>query len=560
MARLVPPDPPERDRGAERAVWEALRDQLPDDAVLFAGLQLQHGDDALEIDLLVAWPGVGMAVIEVKGGHVTVGDDGVWRQSGTSGQHDIEPVDQVRRARFALGDLLARRGLDARHARTVHMLALPHTPLSRWWDSASLPRTLVLDRDDLASAASLVRCAVDDHGTGHRPLAHADVGPLLTYLSGAFPSQLEVLAGAAAHEDRLDQLTADQAEIAEMLDSFTRLQVVGGAGTGKTWLALQVARRRAREGRRVALLCYSRGLGRYLQRVTAAWPARDRPAYVGLFHDLAVEWGAPPADDDAPAHYWETTLPRALGDLAAHRPLEARFDAVVVDEAQDFGDAWWSSTLACLRDPAAGGLFVFLDEEQKVFARDGVAPIDVPPLRLSKNVRSTKQIAQLGGALRADTVTPRGGTGPAVRLVHARPEDAVDAADEALEALLAEGWEPGQVVLLTTGSRHPMQREVVDHHGHAGYWDEFLAGTDVFYGHVLGFKGLERTVVVLTVNGFRADEDADYARRLLYTGTSRARVLLVVVGEKAVIEEIGGEAVRRRLEDAEVWVPGRAAE
>lgn len=555
MARLVPPDPPERDRGAERAVWEALRDQLPDDAVLFVGLHLQHDDAALEIDLLVAWPGVGMAVIEVKGGHVSVDDDGVWTQSGASGQHVIEPVEQVRRARFALIDLLARRGLDARHARTAHMLALPHTPLPRTWDSAGLARTQVLDRDDLNSAAGLVKRAIDEHGSGHAFLPADDVPALTEYLSGAFPSQVEALAAVAAHEHHLDQLTADQAAVAEMLDSFTRLQVVGGAGTGKTWLALQVARRRAREGQRVALLCYSRGLGRFLQRVTSAWPARDRPAYVGLFHDLALEWGAPPADDDAPASYWETTLPQALGDLAASRAPEARFDAVVVDEAQDFGDAWWASTLACLRDPAAGGLFVFLDEEQKVFARDGVAPIDAPPLRLSKNVRSTKQIAQLSGALRADTVTPRGGVGPAVRLVPAGSDDAVEAADEALDALLDEGWDPGQVALLTTGSRHPMQREVVDHRGYAGYWDEFFAEADVFYGHVLGFKGLERTVVVLTVNGFREDEDADYARRLLYTGTSRARVLLVVVGERDVIEEIGGEAVRRRLEDAQVWDP-----
>lgn len=78
----------------------------------------------------------------------------------------------------------------------------------------------------------------------------------------------------------------------------------------------------------------------------------------------------------------------------------------------------------------------------------------------------------------------------------------------------------------------------------------FFAGDDVFYGHVLGFKGLERTVVVLAVNGFR---ERDRARRLLYTGMSRARVQLVVVGPRAVIEDVGGEGVRRRLAAAEDW-------
>ena len=94
----------------------------------------------------------------------------------------------------------------------------------------------------------------------------------------------------------------------------------------------------------------------------------------------------------------------------------------------------------------------------------------------------------------------------------------------------------------------------VDHGGYAAYWDDFLAGTDVFYGHVLGFKGLERTVVVLAVNGFR---EAERARRMLYTGLSRARVLLVVAGPRAEIERLGGDAVRHRLHDAQEWSPGR---
>ena len=73
----------------------------------------------------------------------------------------------------------------------------------------------------------------------------------------------------------------------------------------------------------------------------------------------------------------------------------------------------------------------------------------------------------------------------------------------------------------------------------------------MFYGHVLGFKGLERPVVVLSVNGVR---DVARAREMLYTGLSRARSLLVVVGPRAWIEQVGGEAVRRRLGKAVGWV------
>lgn len=63
-------------------------------------------------------------------------------------------------------------------------------------------------------------------------------------------------------------------------------------------------------------------------------------------------------------------------------------------------------------------------------------------------------------------------------------------------------------------------------------------------GHVLGFKGLERPVVVLAVNGFR---DLARAREMLCVGLSRARTQLVVCGDRTLIRQVGGEGVDRRL-------------
>lgn len=81
-----------------------------------------------------------------------------------------------------------------------------------------------------------------------------------------------------------------------------------------------------------------------------------------------------------------------------------------------------------------------------------------------------------------------------------------------------EGWQPGQIALLVTGRKHQLQKEVLDYHGWDGYWDAFFAGDDVFYGHVLGFEGLERPVVVLAMNGIR---DQSRAREYLYRRSRR---------------------------------------
>jgi len=60
---------------------------------------------------------------------------------------------------------------------------------------------------------------------------------------------------------------------------------------------------------------------------------------------------------------------------------------------------------------------------------------------------------------------------------------------------------------------------------------------------VLGFKGLERRVVVLALNEREATERS---RERLYVGLSRARDELVVVGEP-VVEQVAGPAVLREL-------------
>lgn len=138
----------------------------------------------------------------------------------------------------------------------------------------------------------------------------------------------------------------------------------------------------------------------------------------------------------------------------------------------------------------------------------------------------------------------RGGDGPTVRFVPAPTDGALGAADDEVEALMDAGWDPGSICLLTTGHRHPEQQTQTERHGHLGYWRQFWEGDDVFYGHVLGCKVLERSAIVLCVN---EGGERDRARERLYVGMSRATDQLVVVGDPAVIRRVGGPEVAKRL-------------
>jgi len=166
------------------------------------------------------------------------------------------------------------------------------------------------------------------------------------------------------------------------------------------------------------------------------------------------------------------------------------------------------------------------------------------PLVLDHNPRNTKQIHESFGPLAPSRMYSGGGDGVAVRFVPASPDDALSVADDEVDALLDEGCKPENICLLTTGKRHPIQVERTDFHDQDGYWKTFWDSDEVFYGHVLGCKGLERRAVVLCVN---QGDLRDRARERRYVGMSRATDELVVVGDPTVVRHVGGSEVAKRL-------------
>lgn len=258
---------------------------------------------------------------------------------------------------------------------------------------------------------------------------------------------------------------------------------------------------------------------------------------------MAREWGIEITGSRDDSGFWEVELPALMAARAADLRPEARFDSVIVDEAQDFAEDWWTPLVGALRDETSGGIYAYSDERQRVFARFGRPPLAMVPLVLDHNLRNTRQIAQsffslpdLDGAAR--------GRRTLVELVPVTTADAIGVADDQIERLLDEGWEPKDVALLTMGARHPVQKERQETLGFAGYWQEFWSNDDVFYGHVLGFKGMERRAIVLCVN---EDGTRDRSRERLYVGMSRATERLVVVADPAVVERVGGREILEKL-------------
>lgn len=537
---------------SERVVWERLRGTVADGTVLLANVRLTSQRKDHELDIVVLMPDVGIVVVEVKGGSVSVDAQGHWWSGGGTRKSRVRPVEQCRDGKYALREFIEAdpRWRNRRsRVRFGHAVVVPFTDLADDFATTDCPRWMISGSRDLDDLAGRIHDVAAMQENEQRVPSDGDIALVVEILTGRGRPVPDVAADADERAATADRLTQEQAALLKATRLIPRMEIRGGAGSGKTILALTQAKdltrgQGDRPAQRVALVCYSIGLSQYFMRQLAGVPRRHHPAFVGSFEDLANEWGIDTASHDRnDADFWERDLAARMTEIASGLPDGKKFDAVIVDEAQDFADHWWFPLMKALRDEDEGGLYVYSDENQRIFARFGQPPVPLVPLVLDHNLRNTQQIARAFGPLAPMRMHLRGGDGAEVTFVPCARDDAVGVADDQVDVLLATGWEPQHVALLTMGSRHPAQVERQEAQGHVGYWRSFWDNDDVFYGHVLGCKGLERRAVVLCVNA----KNTERAREMLYVGMSRATDQLVVVGDPDFVREIGGSQVAARL-------------
>ena len=148
-------------------------------------------------------------------------------------------------------------------------------------------------------------------------------------------------------------LTRAQYDVLDHLRGVRRASIAGPAGSGKTMLAAEKARRLVKEGFRVLLLCFNQPLSRYLASQLEPELATGY-LDVRTFHQLCLDMGRaagvlPPEPQVKEQAWWDETLPAALD--AAVQTIGGEYHAVIVDEGQDFAKAWLETLPFLLVEP-----------------------------------------------------------------------------------------------------------------------------------------------------------------------------------------------------------------
>lgn len=587
MARMIPPYFDEATTSkAEQLVFEILKNDLltANWTVLHSLCLTKRGRKPYgEIDFVLLVPVGGVFCLEVKGGGIKC-RDGIWTTTNASGVTHVlkrSPFIQAREGMFEVMKSVKRKfGENHPLARMPFGSAAIFPDVVLRLDISEVEPWEIIDQDDF-------RCSLPDAllrlirkqrrklgmpSDSREPIA-ASVRELQQFLRPDFEIVVSRYTELQQSEERLLRLTSEQFEKLDLAEDNKRCLFEGPAGTGKTVLARELAKRCVLAGCKTLLVCYNRLLGECLE-ADAQSPETAGLLTAGRFFQclrhVIIRSPHGPEFQDLEKKCTADKLFREVYPWIGKMALTAlgeKVDVLIVDEAQDLIqedilgvlDSW-------LKDGLKRGRWVFFGdfERQAIFER--LTPNEIRTLldcvcgsyvkgRLRLNCRNTRNIAE-------ETALLAGFEGPPYRIGQIEGL-AVDYhyyqyEDEQRELLvtvicrlLEGGIKPHEIVVL---SHHALENSVFRDLSSGAKFrlggietpESRSSGIPVVpFATIHAFKGMESSVVVICdVNRI----DNPESQSILYVGMSRARSLLILFLDERVRGSVKA-AVERKLSE-----------
>jgi Nuclease-related domain/UvrD-like helicase C-terminal domain/AAA domain len=514
---------------AERTVFTLLESSdLGPHARCFHSLNISQHEYKLvgELDFVVLCP-EGLIVLEVKGGGVAC-HDGLWTFSDRFGRDHKTTEGPFRQARSGMFSLRSRLKDELAPQLTAGLVfgygvVTPDADLPE--SSAEWAPEMLLDANKLrrrTEIADLLRSLIQYWSAktkAPRSLSPKALEDIAAFLRPDFDRVPSLRHRADQIDVSMERLTGEQYRQLDLVEDSERVICAGGAGTGKTFLAAEVARREAVEGARVLLTCKSGPLAAFLAPRVAAAGVEVRP----------------------------------LDAVAAPTDGQERYDVLVVDEAQDALDF---DTLAQLDGLVAGGLEdgrwrMFYDANNQS-SIDGSFDTDALEYvrslagargSLHWNCRNTREIViQTKLLTAADLGNPSAGHGlPVEYAFFSDASEQPKLLEAQLRRLRDDDIDPGDITILSAHSyedsavtrMRPKWRERIRVLDRAAAVEWPLR--QMTFATIRDFKGLENQfIAIVDVDSVAADARS---RALLYVAMSRARAGLWI----ALHERLRGE-------------------
>lgn len=559
MAKLIPNiNVDEIDQKPERDVARALVDQLPNNVIVlhsYPWLRPDRNDRTGkttllegEADFLIVWPEMGILVIEVKGGSIKYDADtrGWFRELGKFSKPIKDPFEQARRNSHQIVGMISNRvyGGNAPPFSHGHAVIFPDCIYS-----GALPpgadAAITLSSNDLNNMADKIARALRQWARTATPYVFTkdELSKVQRAILPVFNILPILFRTIEEQEERLVRLTDEQIRLLAFLGYNKRVAIEGVAGSGKTMLAKRQVETFAERGMKTLFVCFNKEL--------ASWLKQEVPSElqelidVHHFHSLCAHLcrkagiGFNPPDRNSD-HFWKEEASYLLLDAVDF--IKEYYDAVVVDEAQDFYQDWWEPLEQLNVEKESGLLYVFYDPAQNLY-NDGKVfiPAMGEPFRLPTNCRNTKAISGTCSKIlkKAIATHPLAPEGVATEFITDKKHKIPSIIDQMIKQWISiDKISCSQVVIL---SPNRFKNSCLNGQNKVGEQNlifetsEWRNGEGILFSTIRSFKGLEADIVIL-IDTVEPDSVENFGSSDLYVACSRAKHILKIISDKKIEE------------------------
>ena len=581
MARLIPDSLPEGAPVSERKVFESFI-QLGDSwTVLWnvpVGLFGKPTATLRQIDFLLLHEHHGIIVVEVKGGAIKTERGQWWTQPrGSTGWKKLQrsPFEQAADQRFALQRYLAK---EFKCDRVLsHAVAFPATIVGGDL-GPDAPRGAILDVEGLKHPASALKRVRETWGESPA-LPSETIERIVNRLRPTFTMTVVSAVAAADTLHALERETRRQAAMVQSqvdayktLLSANRVVVLGGAGTGKTVIAGQLAEQLTSTGNRTLLLCHRAAVQAFLHTLLGVPQTRRTfdPNSDELLHVTSWSGLSRAIAGLIGESQFSSGSPRVADQLIEYRDQGGKlFDAIVIDEGQEFTKSQVEALEWLLNEPGEGPMYLFADPFQHSGLFTGTKgkskiryrwrpPLDAQVVALTTNCRNSTPIAEVAARFYPYDVPTAVVDGPPP-IYHQVPPDRVvtETISVTRHLIDQEGFHRNQILLIPIAIPLRSLEKTADRSG------LHLAAVNQVFRYPLTPKdlrvpcgapddvqGLEADVAILA---YLHTEESAGTDREIYIAMSRARSLMHVVSNLSEQEIL--ELAARYAEQARAAMP-----
>jgi DNA polymerase III delta prime subunit len=523
-----------------------------------------------ELDFLVLVPNEGFFCIEVKHGGVSR-KNGEWCFSNRLGETNCKKtgpfaqqsatMNSIRN--FVLKKLKHKTEMHARFEKFLWGSGVAFTSMSEFIDFGPEGHSWqVLTKQGLKLP---IGTYIDTLSKGsHREQSNKfwydankarptkkDCEDLVKILRGDFKINYSEISRMIDNEAIIEDYTKEQFALLDFVNYNSRCLIAGGAGTGKTLMALELAKRKSNEKLKGGLLCFNHRLGDKLSNAIENMTShKDCIIFCGTLHKYMVNQvnSLPPKNSSDHQVYFSKNLPLEFLIEYDNFNESDKLDFLILDEAQDLLTPNYLEVFDCiLKGGLRNGNWVMFGDfsNQAIYSNDPLKCFELlnsyssftrfPPLKT--NCRNTICIAEQNTLLTGAELpefTYRNLKGNIVTCKYPKYDDQT----KEIELILLEIEKRGiPLIKVTLLSPKAIENSVISEYEPI----LTLIKKGVQYSTIQGFKGLENNIIVLF------DFDDVYSKqmqRLLYVGISRATqelyLVLRVELQSSIIELIQG--------------------